>query len=195
MRRLKDTVPKNPLKDVQNIEFPAAALQDPRMQRWQLIAVILSTFMICAGGTCSEEPPAECLAFVSCFAAEGNPYAEAGLESPYLPAGQSKMDSDDVDRELIEAYGADGNCWLLSPEGRVWTSCHLACAQEIKDHCEPSNEAGSAGQMCLSGTGDAKKFGRDGDPDELMIECDDISETVEMLKQQLPPEEQADSSD
>lgn len=176
-------MPKNPLKDVQNIEFPAAALQDPRMQRWQLIAVILSTFMICAGGSCSEEPPAECLAFVSCFAAEDNPYAKAGLDSPYVPAGQSSMDQEVVNAELREAYGADGNCWLLSPGGRVWTSCHLACAKAIKDHCELPDGAGSAGQMCLNGSGDAKKFGRDGDPDELMIGCGDISDTVEMLEE------------
>ena len=189
-------MPKNPMKDVQNIEFPAAALQDPRMQRWQLIAVILSTFMICAGGTCSEEPPAECLAFVSCFAADGNPYEEANLDSPYVQAGRaSDLSPEQVNAELNEAYGADGNCWLLSREGRVWTSCHLACAKAIKDHCELPDEAGSAGQMCISDSGDAKKFGREGDPDELMIDCANISATVNELNDKLPRDEQADSSE
>ena len=98
-------------------------------------------------------------------------------------------------RDRREAYGADGNCWLLSPEGRVWTSCHLACAKAIKDHCELPNEAGAAGQMCLSGSGEAKKFGREDDRDELMINCGDISETVNELETKLSSAEQTDSSD
>lgn len=160
------------------------------MQRRRPIAMLVTTWTICAAAACTAEPPAECLAFVSCFAAEGNPYEQAGVDPPYVQAAKDgrlgdseKVVPAQVNDELMQAYGPDGNCWLMSPEGRLWVSCHLTCAQAIKSHCELPNEP-ETGAFCREDPGTAtQRFGAA--ESEPMISCEEVSKTVADLEVQL----------
>lgn len=108
------------------------------MKRWRPTAAIYLILVICAGTACAPPVPSECRAFVSCFAAEKSPYDDAAHYS-YMRS----ISSDDgpgesllqVKADLHQAYGAEGDCWLGSPEGWMWVACREACAGAIVEHC------------------------------------------------------------
>lgn len=159
------------------------------MQSWQPTAVVLSFLTICAGVACTAEPPDECLAFVSCFAQDDTD----GGQSAYLQVESSRRETgavgaDDAGNELSRAYGAGGNCWLTSPENRVWLNCHLVCAKAIESHCALPNVEGDE-QTCRESPGTEPTYFRGPNP----IRCEEISGTVERLQGQLDALDEAES--
>lgn len=125
------------------------------MKQRRYILVLQSCLAICFATSCSKPAPAECRAFVACFAAESSPYDVESERNANLLVASGASDFDQIKRELAQAYGEGGDCWVGSEEGWVWVTCREACVAAIVEHCGQSPEEAGG---CLETTPDGNQF-------------------------------------